>query len=446
MPQLIMLSCFILLIRGGLGVTSTDPECIQWLRNTNLANLMVWSTWWPIIIISAVLLGRVWCMVCPMELITYWAGRIGLRLRVPQWLKTGWGVTLFYTLIWIVGMQTLAVNRIPHQMSLYLLLLMILALDISLIFEKRAFCSYVCPVGHLLGLYALLSPLEWRADDVSVCKSCKTKNCIAKKNHYRLTGRSCTSHLYPAAIKDNRNCLMCTQCLKACPHDNLRWSLRRPCADLLAGIDLPPAQIGFILILSEFVVFEILSEWSVSYGIMMWLPWQITDALGLTGAISNGVAATFMFVILPVLVLGLITLLIQWASGKQGASFRATAQPLTLLLLPTIASAHIIKSLLKISSRLPYWRAALADPQGISVAQSLAAKTLVLDHSATEALEPAVTFTAITLLVLALMVTLLIFRKSKAIQKYPSKAKVMLLLSLLVYWGIFGITILGWRL
>ena len=430
---------------GGLGVTSTDPECIQWLRNTNLANLMVWSTWWPIIIISAVLLGRVWCMVCPMELIAYWAGKIGLRQRVPSWLKTGWGVTLFYTLIWIVGLQTLAVNRIPHQMSLYLLLLMILAVDISLIFEKRAFCSYVCPVGHLLGLYALLSPLEWRAHDTSVCKSCKTKDCIAKKNHYRLTGRSCTSHLYPAAIKDNRNCLTCTQCLKACPHDNLRWSWRRPCADLFSGIDLPPAQVAFILVLSGFVVFEILSEWSVSYNIMMWLPWQITDALGLTGAISNGVAATLMFVILPILILGFVAVLVQWASGRQAPSFRTATQSLTLLLLPTIASAHIIKSLLKMSSRIPYWRAALADPQGVHVAQSLAAGTLVLDHSATERLEPAITCATVILLLLALTITLWMFRKSQITQTFSPKAKIVLLLSALVYWSLFGITILDWR-
>ena len=70
-PQLVMLMVFGLLIAGGIGVTTDDPEFAKWLRNTNLANLVVWSYWWPMIIIAAILLGRLWCMVCPMELLTF---------------------------------------------------------------------------------------------------------------------------------------------------------------------------------------------------------------------------------------------------------------------------------------------------------------------------------------------------------------------------------------
>ena len=126
-PQLFTLTVFILLIAGGLGVTTDDPDFTYWLRNTNLSNLIVWSYWWPVIIIAAIFLGRLWCTVCPMELITYWASGIGLRLQVPGILKSGWVVTIFYTLVWIVGVQTLAVNRIPHQMALYMLLLIKIA-------------------------------------------------------------------------------------------------------------------------------------------------------------------------------------------------------------------------------------------------------------------------------------------------------------------------------
>ena len=443
--QLMTLVVFILLILGGLGVTTGDSDVNQWLRNTNLANLVVWSLWWPLIIISAVLLGRVWCTICPMELLTYWAGLIGLKQPVPSFLKSGWGVTIFYALIWIIGMQILAINRNPHQMSLYLLLLMLLAVDISLIFEKRAFCSYLCPVGHLLGLYALLSPLEWRAQDTSLCKTCKTKDCVTQKNRDRLSGRSCTSRLYPASLKDNRHCLLCTQCLKACPNDNLRWSIRPPMADLLTNIDLRPAQIGFILILSGFVVYEILGEWTVSYKAVMWLPWQITDALGLTGMIANATATTLMFVLLPILILRLVDTLAQWISSKQVSSFKDTAQTLVLLLLPTIAAAHLIKSLLKTTSRLPYWPGALIDPKGIETAQALASGTRTLNESLVQTLDPAVTWTAITLLLLALAATLRLFRKSESIQPHSPGTRGVLLFTVLVYWGIFATTLVGWR-
>ncbi len=444
-PQLVMLAVFVLLVAGGLGVTTDDPDFANWLRNTNLSNLIVWSYWWPIIVITAIFFGRLWCTVCPVELITYWAGRIGLRQQVPHILKSGWVVTIFYTLIWIVGVHTLAVNRIPHQMALYLLMLIIVAIDISLIFRKRAFCSYVCPVGHLLGLYALISPFEWRADDLSICKSCKTKDCFVKKNHYRLICRSCTSNLYPATIKDNRDCLLCTQCLKTCPYENIRFSTRQPFADFFTAVNLRSAEVGFILLVSGFVVYEILSEWSVSLSIMMWLPDRYTDAIGMTGSMANFVSAIIMFVVLPVLVLLVVASLAKLASGRKMAPFGATVKTFALLLLPTIAGAHIIKSILKMSSRIPYWRDALSDPKGIETAQRIDTAKLVLDKSVMNALDPAISFAAAAVLLVALAATVQIFRRSVVVQKHSSGVKVVLLLGVLAYWGIFGLTILRWR-
>ena len=443
--QLLLLAVFLLLVLGGLGVTTTDPDLTQYLRDTNLANLIVWSYWWPVIIIAAVLFGRLWCTVCPMEFITYWAGRIGLRRRVPGILKSGWVVTGFYTLVWVVGIQTLAVNRIPHRMSLYMLLLILVAVDVSLIFERRAFCSYVCPVGHLLGLYALLSPLEWRADDAGVCASCRTKDCVAKKNQYRLAGRSCTSGLYLASITDNRDCLLCTQCLKTCPQENVRFGVRRPLADLLAGVDLRPAQAGFILVLSGFVVYEILSEWPVSFEMMMWGPERLPQALGMTGAMSNLVSATFLFVVVPALVLLIVTTLAKLACGQERVSFGQTAKTFTLLLLPTIAGAHILKSILRMSSHLPYWPGVWADPKGIETAQKMVAGTLVLDTSATDALDPAVSSAAIALLLASLAATVLVFRRTVVGQKLSPGVQAVLCLSTLSYWGIFAVTIFRWR-
>jgi ferredoxin len=443
--QLLLLGVFILLILGGLGVTTIDPEITQYLRDTNLANLVVWSYWWPVIIIAAILFGRLWCGVCPMEFITYWAGRIGLGLGVPGILKSGWIVTVFYTLVWIVGIQTLAINRIPHQMSLYMLLLILMAVDVSLIFEKRAFCSYVCPVGHLLGLYALMSPFEWRADDGSVCRSCRTKDCVAKKNQYRLAGRCCTSGLYPASITDNRDCLLCTQCLKACPQGNVRFSVRRALADLLAGVDLRAAQVGFILMLSGFVVYEILSEWSISFEIMMWGPGRLTQAVGATGAMGNLISAVLLFVVVPVLGLLMVTTLVRLACGRERVSVGEAARAFTLLLLPAIAGAHILKSVLRMSSRIPYWGGVLVDPKGIETAGGMAAGTLVLDRSAADALDPAVSIVAVALLLASLGATVLVFRRTVVGRKFSPGVQAVLGLSTLLYWSIYAVTVFCWR-
>jgi hypothetical protein len=116
-----------------------------------------------------------------------------------------------------------------------------------------------------------------------------------------------------------------------------------------------------------------------------------------------------------------------------------------LLLLPTMAGAHIIKSMLKMIPRIPYWRDALSDPKGVETAQKIAGGTLVLDQSVPDALYPAVSFTAAAVLLVALGATVLIFRRSASVRKLGPGARIVLLLGVLAYWSVFGVTILTWR-
>jgi ferredoxin len=298
-------------------------------------------------------------------------------------------------------------------------------------------------VGHLLGLYAMISPLEWRSGDKSVCRSCTTKDCVAKKNQYRLTGRSCTSNLYPAAIGDNRQCLMCTQCLKACPNGNLRLSIRPPFADFFRSVELRWAEVGFILLVSGFVVYEILSEWSVSKSILTWIPAQVAGAIGASGWLSGFIAAVILFIVFPA---ALFLLTAIGARAISGTSAKASLQSLALLLLPTMAAAHIFKSLLKMNTRMPYWWGALSDPAGVSTAQKIAAGALKLDKSLVTALDPAVTAAAVVLLLAALLAILLILAKSPALRNAGRGTKAVLLTSAVLYWAIFAVTTIKWRL
>ncbi len=441
--QLVTLVVFGLLIAGGLGAEAGDADFTKILRNTNLANLLVWSYWWPLIIVASILLGRAWCTICPMELIIALVGRIGLRRKVPRLFKSGWVITIFYSLVLLLGVRVLSIHRVPQQMAIYMLILVGSAVVVSLIYQKRAFCSYVCPVGHLLGLYALVSPFEWRVDDSSVCKGCKTKDCVTVKNHYQMVGRSCTSNLYPATIKDNQDCLLCTQCFKACPHDNFRFSTRRPFADFFRVIDLRAAQAAFILLVSGFVVYEILSEWPVSKSILTWLPNHLVNFLALAGPAAKLGSGIVIFIIFPAI---LFLAVVGGARVLSGAASAAVIKGFALLLLPTMAAAHLIKAVLKMVSRIPYWPYVFSEPAGIETARKIMDKTLVLDRSVPDALYPAVTFVAIALLLAALVATVLIIGKSATVKKLPALAKYAIFLGTLAYWGVFAVTIVMWRL
>lgn len=160
--QIFTLIVFFLLIAGALGINTHDMTFAKTLRNTNLANLIVWSYWWPLIIVTAVLIGRYWCTICPMELVTSVASKLGLKRKPGNFLNSGWVITFFYALILIIGIHTFAIHRVPERMAIYMLILFGTALITGLVWEKRTFCSHICPVGHLLGLYSLLASTEWR--------------------------------------------------------------------------------------------------------------------------------------------------------------------------------------------------------------------------------------------------------------------------------------------
>ena len=442
--QVAMLVVFGLLIAGGLGITTDDAKFAKTLRNTNLANLIVWCYWWPLVVVGAVLLGRVWCTVCPMELVTALCSKVGLRRKVPSFFKSGWVITIFYALIVLVGVHTLTIHRIPHRMAIYMLILLGSAAVVSLVFEKRAFCSYVCPVGHLLGLYAHCSVLEWGVADEAKCKACKTKDCVAKKNHYKLIGRSCTSNLYPATIRDNRECLLCTQCLKACPNDNLRLSVRRPFADFFRSIELRAAQVGFVVLVSGFVVSEILSEWSASKAVLTWVPSRLMDALGATGPPARFLSGVVIFVVFPSVLFLIVAGLAKLAGGE---SLGASAKTFALLVLPTMAGAHLMKAIFKTTSRIPYWPHVLSDLSGVKTATAIYyTKSLVLDKTIPNALFPATSCAAAAILLAVLVAIVLMYVKSPTLSQQKAGARAPLLIGALAYWAVFGVTIFLWRL
>ena len=160
---------------------------------------------------------------------------------------------------------------------------------------------------------------------------------------------------------------------------------------------------------------------------------------------ANFTSATFMFVVLPVLLLLVVAFLAKLASGRKAAPFGATVKSFALLLLPIIAGAHMIKSILRMSARIPYWRNALSDPKGIETAQRIVAGKFAPNNSVTNALDPAVSIAAAVVLFAALAATVYIGRRSMVVQKQSPGVKAVIVLFVLAYWCIFGLTIIWWR-
>lgn len=446
-----MLVAFFLLIWDGLVANTNDMAFAKILRNTNLANLIVWSYWWPLIVVSAVFLGRVWCMVCPVELVTSLSARIGLKRKTPQWFQSGWVITIFYIIIVFIGIHTFSIHRVPFRMAIYLMTLFVLATITGLIFQKNAFCAYVCPVGHLLGLYARIAPFGWGVKDKDVCKNCKDKSCIANKNIYKFQAKSCGVNLVPQNLDDNTNCLLGGQCLKACDkyksdqsgRPNPGW-FRRPFAkDLFSLKSLNLAQTFFLLVVSGFVIYEIVSEWSVTKGIILYAPNLIRSQLSLKGIWAEGFTNSFtLFLLIPILIWMIPFCL--YSIADRELSLSSYLKTFGIAFIPIMASAHLIKAILKTTSRIPYWGISLNDPIGIQTAREITDKTLIL-YSNPAWLQVVISISVFLLILAGIVLSVIIIKKLVREKLTNQKVGFIFYLIPVIYGGIFVVMIITWR-
>ncbi len=451
--QLLTLGVFILLIVGGLAADTDDMAFAKVLRNTNAANLTVWSYWWPLIILSAIFLGRVWCTVCPMELVTSIASRIGLKRKPPAFLRSGWVMTGLYILILFVGIHTLAIHRVPFRMAIYMMILLGTAAASGLLFSRNTFCAHICPVGFMLGLYARLAPVGWGVRDKSVCLDCGDRSCVSNRTAYEFQGRSCGVGLKPYDLDDNTDCLVCGQCLKACDRNNPGldgrpnpgWFPRVWFKDLLELRPLTAAQALFCLVVSGFVVYEIFTEWPVTKELLLRAPTMLEQALGASGAWYQGIVRSMtLFVALPAAFWMLPFGIFRLAGGR--LSLRDYSLRFGIVFIPVMAAAHIVKSLLKMTSRIPYWEYVVGDPAGTETARGILEKTVPLAPLPFWR-DPAITILGLGLMAVAVALSFLIVRRLIAAHISGSGWRcVPLYLIPFLYGGAFAAMLVAWRL
>lgn len=220
----------IILLGGFLGGYSAG--------NYNFGIMIVWILWWVLLMLILVpIFSRSWCMVCPFPMFGDWVqrgklfgvklGKLGgLGLKWPKSLSNMWVMNLLFLFTtFFSGFFTVR----PFATFILLGAIILLAFIIALIFEKRTFCLYMCPVSGFQGLYAQFGMTEIRRKDFEICKKHSPKTCFVGNED----GYGCPWLLVPFNFKKNTYCGMCLECFKSCPHDNMAFNIRPPGVDLL---------------------------------------------------------------------------------------------------------------------------------------------------------------------------------------------------------------------
>ncbi|VVP45325.1 4Fe-4S binding protein [Pseudomonas silesiensis] len=163
---------------------------------TLIAQFLFWGIWWPFVLLSMVLFGRLWCgVLCPEGSLSEWASRYGTGLGVPRWLRWGGWPTLGFCLTTVYG-QLISVYDYAQAALLILGGSTVAAIVVGLLFVrgKRVWCRYLCPVSGVFALLARLAPVHFQVDEqrwlANAAPRLPPPNCAPLLDIRRLRGAS----------------------------------------------------------------------------------------------------------------------------------------------------------------------------------------------------------------------------------------------------------------
>ncbi len=354
-PQLavfiVMLIGYIFAILAGLIGTPVGSH--------NFSIVFVWIAWWAILILVAVpFFGRGWCAVCPIPLPGEWLQRGAilnppdkrpkwLNLRVPKMFRNIWLQNISFLLLALFSSVLLTT---PNITGIVLAAMLFAAIGLSTVFERRAFCRYLCPVGGFIGLYSQTAPIELRIKDKQICVKCEGKPCYNGSTN----GYGCPWDVFPGGLTKNTYCGLCMECIRTCPHDNIAVNLRPFSADLAK----PSTRMD-----EAFKAFIMLGSAMIYAGVLLG-PWgMFKDAAYNVGSNAWFVYAVIFLAIIFVILPGLFTLGI--LNTKNVLPLKQRFASLSTALIPLGLMFWVAFSLSFVLTNASYIIAALSDPLGL---------------------------------------------------------------------------------
>ncbi len=196
-----------------------------------------------VIIILTFLFGRFYCsLICPLGILQNFIGFFSLKRsnNYKNMAKTRYTIAaivfgaLFFG--WAVGLKILDhytnfgliassiytpihnfITKSPHYeftiLTLTISLIPFIILILLVLFKRRFFCTAICPVGTVLGLFAKFGIFRLKISDKCVtCGAC-FRNCPAGSINLK------------NKIIDNEICIRCLKCFSICPKQAISFGI-----------------------------------------------------------------------------------------------------------------------------------------------------------------------------------------------------------------------------
>jgi hypothetical protein len=224
----------------------------------NVALLFCWQIGLPLMFLAYLFAGRFGCAVCPLNSISIFINKyVSLTTPIPSFIKKNGA--------WIMGIGFISIlflesfTHMAHSVNetAYLVFSVLLATIIAdIVFEKAAWCRYLCPLGGMGSLFSMSSMIEIRANRHTCTTICTTHDCF--KGTEKVD--PCPMFLHLQFLSDNRDCKVCLNCIKSCTHNATQMNIRIPGAEIASLRQPYLAGAAMSILLSGLLVAEICSK------------------------------------------------------------------------------------------------------------------------------------------------------------------------------------------
>ena len=238
--QIPLLLVALLLIYDGFTGSRIAPQ--------NLATVSVWVHYRGLVMLALLFVGNLFCMSCPFTI----PRTIALRLsrsgrRWPRALRNKWlAVAAFVGFLLLYEWLDLWAS--PALTAWVIIGYFLAAFLLEALFAESPFCKYVCPLGTFNFVTSTVSPTQITVRDQDVCRACPGKECVNGAPDVL----GCGTELFPPTMRSNLDCLLCLDCARACPYDNVALAVRAPGRELLDNAWPRRWDVSFLVLVFAF--------------------------------------------------------------------------------------------------------------------------------------------------------------------------------------------------
>lgn len=249
---------------------------------SNLGLTLGWYIGWPLMFFSFFFLARTWCSVCSLAVPgTILQNIVKPTRKTPVFIKeySGWIMAILCIVVFWVEIVWDAYEN-PYLTGAIILVITLGSILFSVLYSRRTWCRYLCPLGAVNAIFSMPSVVELRSNSHVCLNRCQSHSCY--KGDLEIPG--CPMFRHPYLVDNNRDCIMCAKCIKSCDNSSIQLNLRLAPQELWS-LETPRRADGFLIVAMGAIFFPFalkeefssLVDWlasalgGVGFGVPGWL-------------------------------------------------------------------------------------------------------------------------------------------------------------------------------